>query len=115
LNTIGLHKLRLFCLVGTLDEEKLTPQELFLNLEVECPAPPSDELLSTVDYTELATLCEEIAASCHHQLLETLAGRIAHALFLRFEIKRLSLRLEKPSAHPRASCAFVHLTRERPR
>jgi dihydroneopterin aldolase len=67
---------------GVLPEEQTKPQpfevdvELFVDLAA---AGKSDDLHDTIDYSKVHDAVRRIVSSEHHQLLETLAARIADA------------------------------------
>jgi len=66
--------------VGVLDAEKLAPQPIAIDLDVEVDfsaAVASDDLADTVNYAGLVSLAAQCATRAHHDLLESLAGEIA--------------------------------------
>jgi D-erythro-7,8-dihydroneopterin triphosphate epimerase len=107
---IGFTRLRIRCFIGTLPQEQSAKQEILLSLKIALPAlkaASSDEIGTTIDYTALARLCEEMALAHPHQLLETLAREILEEVFMRFSPTYAWIRIEKPAALLAAQCAYV--------
>ncbi len=69
--------------VGVTAEERAEPQDLLVDIDVSL-APAGlgapDDLDTTVDYAELASLAQAVAARDEYRLVETLAERIAGAI-----------------------------------
>lgn len=92
---------------GVLDREKIDGQEFAVDVRMHAdigPAAAADALARTVDYAAVAdTVVEEIATGSH-DLLETLADRIARRILSEHVlVRRLQLTVHKPSApipHP---------------
>ncbi len=82
---ITIQGLRLLALVGVHPIEREVPQPLLIDLHVETDvrrAAQTDALSDTVDYGELAQNVRALVAAQHHNLIETVADRIArHVLF----------------------------------
>ena len=77
---LELRGLHLDAPVGVLASEKLAPQAIAIDLDVEVdftPAVESDDLADTVNYASLVTMAVSCATRAHHDLLESLAGEIA--------------------------------------
>lgn len=72
--------LRLRGNVGVSDEERATPQELVVAVEVELPGelyPKTDELSEAADYAAAVRIAESVARERPYRLLETMALEIA--------------------------------------
>lgn len=77
---LELRALNLDAPVGVLASEKLAPQPIRIDLDVEfdLSAPGgSDDLNDTVNYADIVSLAEAVATSHHHELLESIADEIA--------------------------------------
>lgn len=106
--SIGFSTLKIRCLVGILPSEREVPQEIIVHLKANLPKIPSrDVISSTIDYTELASICENVATRSHHSLLETLSVEMLDEVSRRFPGVKCWIRIEKPSALPNADNAFV--------
>ena len=76
---LELRDLQLDAPVGVLESEKLAPQPIRIDLDVELSllaAGRSDELVDTVNYAALVSLAAGAALRVHHELLESLAYEI---------------------------------------
>ncbi len=117
IGTVGLQGLEIECIVGIYEHERIAPQKLLLDVEVDrdfAPAASSDHVSDTVDYDHLATALTELARARQYQLIETFAEEGA-ALLLEQDPGALVVRLEirKPAAVPAAACSFVRVERRR--
>lgn len=82
-DVIELRGLRLVGLVGVLPEERVRPQPLEVDLDVEVDltaAGISDALDDTVDYGALCALAQEVVGRGAPLLLERLAAELADAV-----------------------------------
>jgi FolB domain-containing protein len=100
---VGFEKLKVHCLIGILPHEQMQEQEIGISLKVKMRGD------AIIDYTTLAALCEQIARSSHHGLLETLAQKVLQAIVNQFQCHYGWIRIEKPAAIALAECAFVEL------
>jgi 7,8-dihydroneopterin aldolase/epimerase/oxygenase len=107
---IGFSALKIRCLVGILPSERETPQEIIVHLKISLSKIPSHDVISsTIDYSELASICEDVAKRSHHSLLETLAYEMLDVVSSRFSSVKCWIRIEKPGALPGADYAFVEV------
>ena len=84
MDRITLDSMRYECTIGATDEERLYPQMLEVDLEVEvdlAAAARSDALRDTVDYGLLVGLIERTVEGGSYNLLEGLAGALVSAVF----------------------------------
>ena len=103
---IELRGLRCSAIVGILDEERLRPQPLVFDLDLERPfaaAALHDDIHATTNYAEvLALTCETTTRGAFH-LLETLATRVGdEILAFDSEISAVTVAVRKvrpPVAH----------------
>jgi 7,8-dihydroneopterin aldolase/epimerase/oxygenase len=99
---LELRDLHLEAPVGVLDAERLAPQPIAIDLDVEVDftaAVASDDLDDTVNYAGLVRLAATCATRAHHDLLESLAGEIAaEALGSDTRISAIEVRVTK--LHP---------------
>jgi dihydroneopterin aldolase len=100
--------------VGVLESEKLAPQPIRIDLDVELDltAPGgSDDLEHTVNYADIVALAEAVALSHHHELLESIAdeiGRGALALDARIDTVEVTVtKLHPPVPQNLATVAAV--------
>lgn len=117
IGTIELERLTLSCIVGILPHERVTEQEIFLDLAMEldfAPAAASEDVHETVDYVEAAKLATELCRERRFQLVETMAEELAAALLERWEaVQRVRVAVHKPAAVPQARDTVVRVERQR--
>lgn len=99
---IILTGLRAFGRHGVFPEEKKEGQQFVVDatLEVDTAvAAASDDLADTVDYGRAADLIVEIVGGPSHDLVETVANRIADAMLKEFPpVRAVTITVHKPSA-----------------
>lgn len=97
-HTISLYEMRLLSFVGVSDEERSSPQNIILNIDIGIDRSGlgfADNIEHTVDYAEVVKRINEEAAKTHFSLLETLAERICEIMFSEFSVRSISLELFK--------------------
>lgn len=116
-DTVFVHDLEVECLIGTDADERLGPQTLLIDIEVECDchaAGRSDRLADTVDYRRLVDIVRERGAASRFHLLEALAEDTAAAILAAFpEVGAVRLRVVKPEALPGIPTVGVGIVRNR--
>jgi dihydroneopterin aldolase len=119
MDRITLSSMRYEGLIGASEEERIFPQMLEVDLEVEVDltaASVSDALTDTVDYGLLVTLTEGIVEGSNFTLLEGLAGAVASAaLDVSPSIEAVTVRIRKLAVPMDVSMdhAQVEIRRER--
>jgi dihydroneopterin aldolase len=103
---------------GVTAEERVRPQPLAIDLELECQidkAGRSDRLAHTIDYARIAQRVVEVGTAQDACLLETMAERFVAMLFDEFPVTRVKLWVRK--LHPPITCitGSVGVTIERTR
>jgi 7,8-dihydroneopterin aldolase/epimerase/oxygenase len=113
----GLHNLRIDCIIGVYEHERVETQPVFVDVEVDydfAAAAMSDAIEHAVDYGGIASMVTELAQARRFQLLETMAEEMAALLLDRLsQIQRVRLEIRKPEAVPAAANSFVRVERER--
>jgi dihydroneopterin aldolase len=118
MDRIAVPEIRLEARLGVADEERATPQEILVDVEL-CldlrQAGAADDLSSTVDYVEVCSLVEAVVGSRPFRLVEAVAEETARALLERFAVDEARVRVRKPSALVRwgAPWAEVEVRRRR--
>lgn len=96
---------------GVYPQEKVNPQPFRADLTVWLePRPDSDELATTVDYSELVSLAAGVLNGDSVDLIETLAERIAAACLGRPGVSAVEVTVHKPEAPLSAPVADVAVT-----
>ncbi len=86
---------------GVLEEERATGQEFVVDVAIwltTARAALSDDLSETVDYGDLASRVHALIEGPPHQLIETLAERIAAACLADGAVHAVEVTVHKPSA-----------------
>lgn len=113
---IGFEQLKIQCIVGANDAERVQHQEIVIDVKVKTDftsSVTSDSINDTICYSELADLCQKIAITKRSHLLETLASAMLDAILKMPHIEWAWIRIKKPSALPEAAFAFVELERHK--
>ena len=113
-DSVFIHNLSFLASIGVLDWEKTIQQKLELDVEMLTdirPAADSEDLKLTLDYASVSQRLIEAAQAQHHDLLETLAEKLAALLLEEFNTYQVTLTLRKPDAVPSASSVGVRITR----
>ena len=102
LDKILIEKLQVFAHHGYYDEEQKLGQMFLLSIAAELDFSTnasSDSLKGTVSYSEIAKLAAKVMQAENYRLIETAAESVARAILSTWnQIKRVTLKLEKPSA-----------------
>jgi 7,8-dihydroneopterin aldolase/epimerase/oxygenase len=112
---IELHGIELYGFHGVLPEERERGQRFVYDVELEVgDLGESDQIEEAVDYREVAACVQEVNAQ-PVQLLEALASTLADALFLRFPVESVRVRVRKPEVRPAGvELEYAAVTAERP-
>lgn len=111
-SVVGFNQLKVHCIIGVEPEERVKEQPLIVDLRLQLKLSScfsSDNLKDTIDYVELADLCEKIAKEGKFQLIETYAHQVAERINNHYSHDSLWIRVEKPKALPLASSSFFEL------
>ena len=90
------------CRVGAYDHERLAPQRVVIDAEIELSGagePTSDRLEDTLNYDLIRDSILEIAGSQHFDLQETLARRLFDSLSALPGVLAVRVRTAKPDAY----------------
>lgn len=112
---IFIKNLSFLASIGVFDWEKQVQQKLELDLELSTnirPAAAKDDLNLTLNYAAISEQVIQLAQAQHHDLIETLAEKIAALLLANFNTQQVSLTLRKPSAVPAAASVGVKIVRQ---
>ena len=94
--TIEIEDLRFKCIIGLLDFERHTPQEVIINVNLDYDY--TDEF---INYAEIAKLIEENLQENKYELLEDALENLFNLISQNFPlIKKLHLKITKPDILP---------------
>ena len=113
---IFLEDLRVSCIIGARPRERRGSQEIRIDVCLHADlrkAGSSDRLEDTVDYGCLAREITDMAESSSFQLLERLAEEVAALALASPKVRRVEVKVSKPSALPSGRAAAVQVVRDR--
>lgn len=115
MDKVIIKRLRVPALIGVFPEERLTPQDIFIDLEIACdskPAALSDSVKDTVDYHAVCTRTIEYIENTSFRLVETLAENLADYILKQFQVSWLRLRITKNAFNiPNAEAVGIQIER----
>ncbi len=112
---IEIRRLQVRAHIGVPDEERATPQPLWISVEMipsQGFAGLADEISRTVDYHAVATQIASLAAARPRRLIETLAVETADLLLRNHPLSGVRVRVEKRIL-PDTDCVAVRIERHR--
>src|ERR1700719_802910 len=110
--SIGFKNHRIRCILGDLPEERITHQDIFVDLKVVADftlSSISDNLKDTIDYVELANICTSLAQEKQYNLMETFASDVVKIVIDRFPVETVWIRIKKPMGLPTAEFSTIEL------
>lgn len=102
--------------VGVFEVEHRYEQRILVNLDLSVRDDydgRSERIADVVDYGALVTAVEQVVASRHYKLIETLAERIAEACLAEPRVLAAIVRIEKPDILPACKSVGIEITRTR--
>lgn len=116
MDKIFIRGLKVETIIGIYDWERTLLRPLIFDIELGFDtreAASSDRMRDSIDYAAVGQTVKDIALNLKPQLLETLAEKIARALFEQFPILSLRLVIDKPGAIPDVKGIGVEIDRRR--
>ncbi len=115
-DVICIEGIRIPASVGVYPYEAGLRQPLKIDLRLSTDirgASTSDELTSTVNYERVVAIAREIVQSRHHNLIETIAEKIAARVLADFEgqVAAVHIRVAKPGAVPETDTVAIEIAR----
>lgn len=98
---IDLRGIEVFAKHGVLEEEHERAQVFRVDVTIFADlsaAGQSDDLVDTIDYSELALEVREVVGAGSYKLIETVAGRVADAVMSHPRVVRTIVTIHKPDA-----------------
>lgn len=115
---IRIDGLQLSASIGIYPHELAARQALLVDIAMTLSATAaaaSDDIRYTVDYDQVVEKLEQLVATQHFNLLETLSKAMLRTLAEHFAISRLSITVHKPAAVPSARMVSVSRSFDRSR
>jgi dihydroneopterin aldolase len=116
MDCIFIRDLRVEALIGFHKRERHAPQTLSIDLEIgiaNSAVFKSDKVADCIDYDKVATRIAELAGDRHHNLVETLADRIAAAILGEFGASAVKVSVVKLGILKNAGRVGVSIERRR--
>ena len=95
---IYIKKLECFGKHGVLKEENILGQKFLVSCVISAPSPKNDSVDECVNYALVAQKINDIVSNKVFKLIETLADNIAKEISVDFNIKKVTITVEKPWA-----------------
>lgn len=117
MDAIFIRDLRVDALIGFHKRERVAPQTLSFDLEIGIANRAvfeSDRVSDCIDYAKVASRVAEIAKGRHHNLVETLAERVAQAILDEFPAAWVKVSVAKLAVLREAARVGVSIERSRP-
>ena len=95
---IVIREMEIQCRIGVPDEERAEPQSLRVTIEMDVDTAPSaktDNIGQTVDYFLVYQRVHTLSGARPRKLIETLAEEISQMVLGEFQVKTVSVRIDK--------------------
>ena len=103
--TIHIEDLNFECIIGLLDFERITPQEVIINLELDY-----DYIDVFINYADVAELIQNTLIHNKYELLETALNELFNLLSKEYSaIKKLQIKITKPNILPNCSVSLSNI------
>lgn len=114
MDTIYIEDLRVDTLIGLYEWERRIRQTVRLDIAMDFDiraAAKGDDVSKTLDYKAVAKRVIAFVEAAEYELVETLAERVASLILSEFDVRRVSLKLDKPYALRGARGVGVKISR----
>ena len=115
---VRVRDLVLPCLIGIYDYERVNPQRVRINVDLDVVDPgsfSSEDFSKVLNYETIVGGVKAIIAAGHIELVETLAERVADLCLGDMRSVRVSVGVEKLDVYKEAESVGVSIVRERSR
>ena len=116
LDTVKIERLELDCIIGINPWERLTKQQITVDIEIDtdlAAAGKSDSIEDTINYRTIAkTVTNEIEKS-HYGLVESIGAKIADICLKDDRVFSVKVTVRKPGAVRKASAVGIVIRRNR--
>ena len=113
-NHIFLHGINLKTKIGVSNAERLSPQVLRIDIDIELKKTTkflNDNINDTIDYSKIESLIKEIGDLHQFKLLESLGEEIANKILNEFDVRKILLKISKKDILPDTDFVGVILER----
>jgi len=103
--TIYIEELNFECIIGLLDFERVNPQKVIINLELDY-----DYSDTFINYAELSTLIQETLQEKKYELIETALNELFSLIYHTYpQIKKLFIKITKPNILPNCKVSVSNI------
>jgi len=116
LNTVSIRELRLKAWIGLYRHEKIAPQTIAIDLEIDLPDDKvfkTGKVADTIDYGVVVRRVKALLAEERFGLVESLGERIASLILEEFRAPRVKVSIAKLGVLPEAKYVGVVIERRR--
>ena len=109
-----IRELKVEAILGILPQERVTPQQVLINITVFTDtrrAARSKDIVDAVNYAALADAATKLTIDGKYLLIETLVEDLAALSLSLAHVEGVSVRVEKPQAVPAAGAVGVEIYR----
>jgi dihydroneopterin aldolase len=114
MDKVFIRGLTLLATIGVYEWEKPIKQRLVLDLTMgwdNRPAAASDNIHLALDYASVSEAVEALVCGEPHELVETVAEKVAALILENFKAPWVQVRVSKPGAVAAADCVGVEIER----
>ncbi|USD37036.1 dihydroneopterin aldolase [Ferrimonas sp. SCSIO 43195] len=113
-DTVFIQQLKCESVIGVFDWEKQIRQALYLDLEMSWdikPAASSDDYRQALCYDTVSKAVVELVEGAPHELIETVAEKVAELIRSRFSVNWVQVTVHKPGAVANTTTLGVRIAR----
>jgi len=114
LNTVSIRELRLKAWIGLYRHERIAPQTIAIDLEIDLPDDKvfkTGKVVDTIDYGVVVRRVKDLLAEERFGLVESLAERIASLILEGFRAPRVKVSIAKLGVLSEAKCVGIVIER----
>lgn len=113
---IIIKKAQFQCNVGITEQERSKKQEIIIDIDMFCNIKKStqtDNIKDTIDYFKVHAGIKKIIENKQYNLLETIANKIADYILENYNIKKISILIQKPNAFKKVEYAGIRIEKNK--
>ncbi|MGY5450580.1 dihydroneopterin aldolase [Agarivorans sp. MS3-6] len=114
MDKVFIKELTVLATIGAYEWEKQIKQKLVIDLEMAWDNRPSaltDDLSLALDYAAVSQAVSDLVTGQAHELVETVAEKVAALVLTQFSVPWLKVTINKPGAVPFATSVGVQIER----
>jgi dihydroneopterin aldolase len=115
MGTIKIDQIKVDCIIGVYDTERINKQRLYIDIELDYDstnACQTDYLKYAIDYFQITEDIHEFVSQSSYQLIEALTSAIADRILLNDLIENTQVTVSKPEALSKANTVSFSLLKK---